>query len=433
MSKKIARFSKKLADILDEKEAELHWEPNDSFRLRNRLLPACISAGRIPDIKTISVRCVPYYVPDSKTARLDNGGLPIFVEVTDDAVSIIGVADYIEWCNEANKFFYSLEHVEHISLHDIDFKDIHSIDGLFNADKKLKDVNFKNLINTESIYSMQDMFAGCENIEEIDMSIFHSEWKHVSSAFTGCFSLKTVKGMHITHACDSLSRMFMGCESLKVIEGISDWDVSSVINTDRMFIYCKSIESLDLTGWNTESLESGYSMFNSCSRLNEVRGIGNWNVVSLKLTDAMFASCVSLESLDLSKWNTKSLRETESMFCGCEVIKSINLHGWKTSRVKSMAFMFENCRALEDIDISTFRTGAVIKLGSMFKNCESLKALDLSKFTLNKCMDVVTMFYGCRNLSILDLTGWKLNGYCRKELALNGCDSLVFVDTSVFK
>lgn len=429
---KVAKFCNDLKELLDKKEAEMHWEPTDGFRIRNRLLPAFLPVERIPDIKTINVRCISDYTPDSKAVRLDNGYLPIYVEITDDTVSIISTADYIEWCEEAGNFFYSLEYVEHISLHDIDFKDAQKIDSLFNGDKSLKDVDFKNLINTEDIYSMTYMFAGCQSIEEIDMSAFKSEWQHVARAFTGCISLKTVKGMHITHACFSLFAMFRNCESLQEIEGISNWDVSHVREMNNMFTYCKGLKALDLSGWNTERLEEAKKMFYECFDLKEIKGIKDWNVISLKFTGGMFGHCVSLEAIDLSGWNTKSLKNTDSMFYGCEQVKSINLNGWKTSRVTSMAGMFENCKSMEEIDISTFSTGAVSSMTGMFKGCESLKALDLSGFKLKKCMYINEMFADCRSLNILDLTGWELNRCCQKGYVLDNCDSLVFVDTSVF-
>ena len=59
----------------------------------------------------------------------------------------------------------------------------------------------------------------------------------------------------------------------------------------------------------------------------------------------MFMGCSSIESLDLSSWNTSNVKDMRCMFMDCIKLKSLDLSGWDTSNVDFMLNMFTNCPA----------------------------------------------------------------------------------------
>ena len=59
----------------------------------------------------------------------------------------------------------------------------------------------------------------------------------------------------------------------------------------------------------------------------------------------MFAYCDSLRTLDLSNFNTSNITTMAGMFSGCQNLQSIDLSSFNTSNVKSMESMFNWCTA----------------------------------------------------------------------------------------
>ena len=77
-----------------------------------------------------------------------------------------------------------------------------------------------------------------------------------------------------------------------------------------MFVYCTSLQSLNLSSFNTASVTN---------------------------MSSMFAYCYSLQSLNLSSFNTASVTNMDSMFVNSRLIKSINLSGTNLNSVTSMS------------------------------------------------------------------------------------------------
>ena len=136
---------------------------------------------------------------------------------------------------------------------------------------------------------------------------------------------------------------------------------STVTSLQAMFYSCSSLQSIDMSGWDTT----------------------NWAVTSLQ---AMFYSCSSLQSIDMSGWDTTNWAVTslQSMFQNCYSLQSIDMSGWATTNwaVTSLSYMLQNCSSLQSIDMSGWDTTnwAVTSLQAMFQNCYSLQAL---KFGVN--------------------------------------------------
>ena len=65
----------------------------------------------------------------------------------------------------------------------------------------------------------------------------------------------------------------------------------------------------------------------------------------------MFSDCSSLESIDLSSFNTTNVNNMSGMFSNCSSLKSIDLSSFNTTNVKDMSYMFSGCSSLKKDNI----------------------------------------------------------------------------------
>ena len=112
----------------------------------------------------------------------------------------------------------------------------------------------------------------------------------------------------------------------------------------------------------------------------------------------MFSDCSSLESIDLSSFNTTNVTNMASMFDCCSSLESIDFSSFNTTNVIDMQGMFYGCSSLKSIDLSSFNTTNVINMYGMFYGCSSLVSLDLSSFNTTNVYDMSWMFYDCSSL-----------------------------------
>ena len=63
----------------------------------------------------------------------------------------------------------------------------------------------------------------------------------------------------------------------------------------------------------------------------------------------MFSGCESLETIDLSSFNTASIRDMSYMFSSCKSLETIDLSGFNTASVKYMSYMFYGCESLNSL------------------------------------------------------------------------------------
>ena len=157
--------------------------------------------------------------------------------------------------------------------------------------------------------------------------------------------------------------MFYACYSLQSLD-LTGWDTSNwaVTTLQYMFYACYSLQSIDLTGWDTS----------------------NWAVTTLAY---MFASCYSLQSIDLTGWDTSNWAVTDmhSAFYTCYSLQSLDLTGWDTSNwaVTTLAYMFSGCYSLQSIDLTGWDTDGILLSDSgalvcTFTTLLSLDTLDLT-------------------------------------------------------
>ncbi|WRS29231.1 BspA family leucine-rich repeat surface protein [Actinomycetaceae bacterium MB13-C1-2] len=115
-----------------------------------------------------------------------------------------------------------------------------------------------------------------------------------------------------------------GLANLVGISGLTGVDTSGVTNMSRMFLGAESLRSLDLSGWQTGAVEGMTRMFASTNALESIVGIEAWDTRQVTNMDLMFNSAISIESLDLSSWDTANAGRW-AMFSDASSLASLTL------------------------------------------------------------------------------------------------------------
>ena len=96
-----------------------------------------------------------------------------------------------------------------------------------------------------------------------------------------------------------MGSMFKGCQSLKTISFPAVLNTPKVTNFSGMFSDCRSLEGLDVSGFDTSAAKSLSSMFSGCAKLASL-DVSNFDTSNVGYMSGMFDGCLRLETLNLS-------------------------------------------------------------------------------------------------------------------------------------
>ena len=141
--------------------------------------------------------------------------------------------------------------------------------------------------------------------------------------------------------------------------------------------------------------------FSLCTKLSEIRGLEYLNTSQVTTMRDMFSECRSLTSVDVSGFDTQNVTNMFSMFYGCKGLTSLDLSSFKTNNVTTMYGMLHGCTNLKDLNLGNMNTSAVTSMTRLFYNCSSLEVLDLSSFNTANVTEIGEMFYKCSSLKTI--------------------------------
>lgn len=247
-------------------------------------------------------------------------------------------------------------------------------------------------------------------------------------------------------------------EALTTIEHLDYLNTSEVDDMRLMFSSCTSLETLDLSSFNTEKVKCMYAMFDGATNLRSIKlpkgfigssvtdlnatfkgcesltelDLSGSNAENVKDMGEMFYGCRALSKLDLTDFKTGQVTTMENMFCICSTLETLDVSSFNTENVTTMLGMFNNCSSLRSLDLPGFNTANVTQMSSMFKNCSSLRSLDLSSFNTRKVSDMQSMFEGCTNLESIDLSSFDTENMTDMTGMFSSCTKLETLDLSSF-
>ena len=125
-------------------------------------------------------------------------------------------------------------------------------------------------LNTSNVTDMEEMFFGCKELQELNVSNFR------------------------TGSVTNMSSMFNTCTALRNID-VTNFNTSSVTNMSSMFFYCFGLEELDLTSFQTRNVTDMTMMFGFCPALTTIYvNEENWNTAYVSASNDMFQECQKL-------------------------------------------------------------------------------------------------------------------------------------------
>lgn len=204
---------------------------------------------------------------------------------------------------------------------------------------------------------------------------------------------------------------FWSFEALTTIEHLDYLNTSEVDDMRLMFSSCTSLETLDLSSFNTEKVTTMATMFEKSKNLHSIKLPKGFIGSSVTNLNATFRGCESLTELDLSGSNTENVKDMNEMFYDCKALSKLDLTSFKTGQVTTMESMFCGCSTLATLDVSSFNTENVTNMWAMFNSCQSLESLDLSGFNTANVTNMVAMFQKCSSLRSLDLSSFYIRKY----------------------
>lgn len=284
------------------------------------------------------------------------------------------------------------------------------------------DESFKDA-RPKSCYTWFWCFEGLTRIEHLDY-LNTSEVEVMQSMFSFCTSLETLDlSSFNTEKVTNMYAMFEGSTNLRSIKLPQGFIGSSVTNLFSMFKDCTSLTELDLSGSNSENVKDMSKMFYGCRALSKLV-LTDFKTGQVSTMESMFCNCSTLETLDVSSFNTENVTTMVGMFNNCSLLRSLDLSGFNTANVTEMSSMFKDCSSLRSLDLSSFNTRKVSAMQSMFKGCTNLESIDFSSFDTENMTSMIAMFYSCTKLETLDLSSFATPKMVTMSSAFEDCVNL---------
>lgn len=298
--------------------------------------------------------------------------------------------------------------------------------GKLDERKKIKSVVFDESFKDARPTSCESWFWCFEaltTIEHLDY-LNTSEVKYMTSMFFNSSSLETLDlSSFNTKKVTNMYDMFNGSTNLRSIKLPKGFIGSSVTYLKAMFNNCTSLTELDLSGSNSENVKDMSEMFNGCRALSKLV-LTDFKTEQVSTMESMFCNCSKLETLDVSSFNTENVTTMCGMFSHCSSLRSLDLTGFNTANVTDMSSMFKNCSSLRSLDLSSFNTRKVSDMQSMFEGCTNLESIDFSSFDTENMTSMIAMFNSCTKLETLDLSSFATPKMVTMSTAFGNCKNL---------
>ena len=272
--------------------------------------------------------------------------------------------------------------------------------------------------------------------------------------------------------------------NLTEIEGLQNLNTENITSMERMFWYCQSLISLDLSSFNTAKVTDMSSMFSYCTKLQAIFVAKDWTTASVTESGGMFGNCLNLYGGKGSLIKTYELTDatyakidggendpgyltqagyapfdpayaviengTAKFYCDgnrpsdalpmrsdendknwksdiyttiTQVVFDRSFKDYKPVKTSCWFWGFENL--IEINGFGNINTENLEYMNEMFQFCDNLKSVDLSGFNTAKVTDMTRLFWGCNNLeSIFVGDGWNISLVTKSSGMFEDCFKL---------
>ena len=285
--------------------------------------------------------------------------------------------------------FADLQNLKSVNgFHNLNTSEVEDMSYMFKNCKSLEYLNAKE-IEMDNVLNAEGMFYGCEKLAEIDLSnCVLKKANNLNKMFFDCKSIQSLQlpqTEEVVTMISFLENVGQQAKSYTKVDGSLNTpklkDISMMCKNTSFFDYA-FLETID-----TKEVISATSLFENSSV--ETIDLSRWNTTNLVDIEKMFALCQNLLYANLSNWDVKNIENAHHMFYFCSRMKSVTL-SWQCSHsIKNMNGMFKDCSSLKTIDISCFRGYIHGDIREFFMNCDELTTVE----GLNITADVSDRFF----------------------------------------
>ncbi len=235
--------------------------------------------------------------------------------------------------------------------------------------------------------SMQNAFAGCENLDILATDAPDiDEVNDFSFMFYNCTSLSGNASMNNwdMSSANLLINMFTNASSFNA--DIGNWDVSSVTNLNAIFLDAHTFNQ-DIGNWDVSLVTNFALSFAGASTFNQ--DIGRWDVGNAVTMNGTFSGARAFNQ-DIGNWNVASVTDFSIMFIEAIAFNQ-DIGGWNVSAATDMGAMFSLASAFNQ-DIGNWNVGNVTRMDSMFADAISFNQ-DLGSWNVANVNGMNSMFF----------------------------------------
>ena len=270
---------------------------------------------------------------------------------------------------------------------------------------------------------------------------------------------------------------------------LSDFNSSSLINIDNIFLGCKKLLALDISNFNFEKIENSINIFNGLENLRYINIYNTKNLNKINLselidlnltvcqndiiinsTNAKYICCdfnLELKMCHSNNYITVKYRDKtiyldgfsnvinsiygykyyryginyiisgNSIFRNDEELtidanKSIEIHFYPNITSLEDFFLETNCGAILSVDLSHFDSSLITTTQGMFRQCYKIEEINFTNFNTPLLKKVHNMFSYCNNVKSLDLSHFQISKVFSTFSMFEYCSSLQYLDISNF-
>ena len=250
-----------------------------------------------------------------------------------------------------------------------------------------------------------------------------------------------------------MNRLFSYCSSLTSLD-VTHFNTAKVTNMNNMFSNCSSLTSLDVTYFNTANVTDMNKMFYKCSALTTIYASDNFVTDKVEYSYNMFYDCTSLKGTTLEYVASKTDHNyancgTDGYFTpGCgyaefdnatgtltfsyKVVKpegaydlnvGITEPGWRTHKNEIKKVVFD----------TSFANARPTSCYYWFYECKKLANIEgIENLNTEKVTNMELMFANCSTLTSLDVTKFNTANVTTLMSMFSDCSSLKSLDVTNF-
>ena len=394
-------------------------------------------------------------------------------------------------CTDMNNMFSGCSSLTSLNLSSWDTSLCTNFSGMFNGCTQLIEIKGIENFNVSSVTNFSNMFYQCQSLTKLDLRNWMTSSAYdMAHMFNSCSSLEVLRvdNFDTSKLGDSkMNSMFYGCSSLKTLNlnsfirstnltkvtgflqhcssleylSMQNFDFSGIVTFQSCFNSCKSLKMLDLTMWDTSSVND--ATFTYCfngvtcpiyynSNICKNNGISNYgNAIDVQgrllavydfnntvttsnsayptLTGSVVTKTIDTQGsesyithrvigVDVMptgiKFNsipgllnvdylavTSTTTSLHNLFGNCIRMASVNTFGWDTSNVTTMETAFGVCSSLTELDLSSCNLQNLQNLYGAFADCSGLETLHLPTTFTTSFISLGRTFWNCSKLSTI--------------------------------